>query len=169
MQQGPALLKKLGFVQEATEQAMIFDLKEFKALPLKTDLKIKMVDKECLSSFLSILKVYDAYAEKLYLKLEGNIQSLDEKMFIGFIDEVPVSIAVLYTSNEVSGVFSVITKEEYRGRGYGSDVMRYLLNYANTLGSKKVTLSASSDSACNLYKRLGFEIVGNFECYEYLR
>lgn len=81
-----------------------------------------------------------------------------------FLDKV---IAVLFISGDTSGIFSLITREDKRNLGYGAEMVIYLMNTAKELGMKYAVLSASNDSGLRLYKRLGFNILGKFKCFEW--
>lgn len=66
----------------------------------------------------------------------------------GFIDE------------ETPG-FSIAVKEPYRNRGLGSRMMRELFKKLQAEGFNRVSLSVDKlTAAVNLYRRLGFEVVG---------
>lgn len=59
------------------------------------------------------------------------------------------------------------TAEAQRGKGYGTQMMHYLIKEARATSAQYVTLSASSDSGHRLYERLGFKVYGEFECLEW--
>lgn len=165
------LLKQIGFIQEASEDAMFCDLNQINKEDLmqKTDLVVKLVEGDRqLSDFIDIIKVYDDSANDFYNKIKGNDADLDEKLFVGYIDSKPVVIGILYFEDETAAIFSLITSESMRGRGYGTDTMKYLLNFAKKNGANIVTLSASGDNGYRIYERLGFEKVGRFECFEWV-
>lgn len=52
-------------------------------------------------------------------------------------------------------------------KGYGTDMMVFLMKIAKDCGCHSVTLSASSNEGYGIYERLGFPTVGEFECFEY--
>ena len=165
------LLKKRGFIQEASEDAMFCDLIQLdsKSLIQKTDLKVELVrDDQQLSDFIDVLKVYDDSVSDFYNKMSGNYTDLDEKLFVGYVDSKPVVIGILYFEGETAAIFSLITSENMRGRGYGTDTMKYLLSFAKKNGAKIVTLSASGEDGYRIYERLGFEKLGRFGCFEYV-
>lgn len=59
---------------------------------------------------------------------------------------------------------SVIIGSKWRGKGYGKQLMEYLIALATSLGCLRLELTVRSDpdrqNALKLYKNLGFEIVG---------
>src|SRR5574341_212952 len=57
---------------------------------------------------------------------EVNLRS-EIQMFIGRVGEITVSTGLLIDSKESYGIYDVMTKETYRGKGYGSEMLQYLL------------------------------------------
>jgi len=62
------------------------------------------------------------------------------------------------------GLFDIIVKEEFRGRGYGKEIVESILSKAKEEGIKKAYLSVVNDNtiAKKLYEDLGFK-----EVYKY--
>lgn len=157
-----------GFIIEAPEHAMICDLANFKHTIEDDELSFGQVkNEEDLNYFLSILEPYDHSARIFYEKLSVNNLLKQEKLFVAMRNGVPVTIGILYFHRNAAGIFCLITPEQFRGRGYGTNMMRFLLQTAKTSGSKYVTLSASSDSGFRIYKKLGFKVHGKFLCFEW--
>lgn len=58
--------------------------------------------------------------------------------------------------------FSISIREEYRGQGIGTALMRSMLSDLRAAGFARASLSVQKENpACRLYTRLGFRIVGN--------
>lgn len=170
-QHHPELTKTLldnHFIIEGMEQAMICDVSMVKIPPSKTDLQIKPVTKGLLlQDFINILKFYDSSIIHFYKLLNNDLLQLQEKFFVGYKKDIPVTIGILFVSDHSAGIFTLLTKEELRGQGYGTDLMVFLMNTAKQADCQFVTLCASSDSGYRIYERLGFRPVGTFECFEY--
>ena len=62
------------------------------------------------------------------------------------------------------GLFDIIVKEEFRGKGYGKEIVETILAKAKETGIKKAYLSVVNDNiiAKKLYGKLGFK-----ETYKY--
>jgi len=161
--------KAHGFTIDTTEHAMIFDLSKLQgsghsASALKVE---EVVNMRGVGDFAAILSPYDASAEPFYKKLIHPSSSIYEKLFVGYEQNVPVAIGILYLEGDTAGVFSLLTQEDKRGKGYATIMMQHLIHYAKKCGKSYVSLSASSDAGFRIYKRLGFKIVGQFECWEW--
>ncbi|MHA1558359.1 MAG: GNAT family N-acetyltransferase [Alphaproteobacteria bacterium] len=156
-----------GFEIESTEHAMICDFKNFGVARTKK-LNIEIVeDINKMNDFISIISPYDKSAEYFYKKLKSPSLSKKEKLFVGYVDGRPITTGTLYIDFDTVGIFNLITLEEERKKGYGTDMMCFLIDYAKKAGISYASLSASSDSGFRIYKRLGFNVRGKFECLEW--
>jgi ribosomal protein S18 acetylase RimI-like enzyme len=162
-------LKKVGFVVETDEVAMQCDLSDIQQYVPKTALIIRSInDVATLEDFISILAPYDSKARSFFEKIPVDLLAKSkEVLFVGSINNKPVVIGSVYESEGVSGIFNVITQEEARGKGYGSDLMGFLLEFIKRRGQKYAMLSASSDSGYRIYERFGFKPFSKLECLEY--
>lgn len=163
-----AALLEAGLVIETIEHAMICDLADFSHPAPKTELVIKQVlDSNLLEDFVSVLEPYDDSVRAFHERINNGHLRSSEKLFVGYAGGKPVTIAILFVSADSAGIFSLLTNEDAQGKGYGTEMMAHLLDYAKQSGAANVTLSASSDSGYRIYERLGFKKVGEFECFEY--
>jgi ribosomal protein S18 acetylase RimI-like enzyme len=157
-----------GLKIETIEHAMICDLNNITNFSQQTNLLIESVQsKSTLDDFVSVIKVYDSSVEEFYKNMHNEFFLSQEKLFVGYQGSKAVAIGVLFISGDRAGIFSLITSDEVRGKGYGTDMMSFLMEYAKINSCRFVTLSASSDSGYRIYERLGFIKIGEFECFEY--
>jgi ribosomal protein S18 acetylase RimI-like enzyme/predicted nucleotidyltransferase len=167
------LQKKLlesGLKKETDEYAMFRKLSDFREFELDKNISIRQVNnhKELLD-FIKIISLYDEYVGE-FLDNELIITHLTQKknpMFVSYIDDEPVGIGALHFNNGIAGIYDIITPEIYRAKGIGTNIMKFLMNYAYREGAKDLCLSASSDSGLRIYEKLGFKIIGLFGCYEW--
>lgn len=167
----PELTQKLlalDFAVEAAEHAMLCDLNDFECSGRETDLIIEHVTSPSqLEHFISVLEPYDVTARLFYERLTPPMLSGQEKLYVGYENGAPVIIGVFYFQGDAAGIFSLLTREDNRGLGFGARMMTYLMQTAKESGVQYVTLSASSDSGFRIYERLGFKSFGQFECFEW--
>jgi hypothetical protein len=83
------------------------------------------------------------------------------KMFLGRVDGRAVAAAMGYRMSDVVGVFGVTTVASARRRGYGTAVTCAAMLTETGLPS----ILAPSPEGANLYKRLGFEAVGELSIW----
>ena len=86
------------------------------------------------------------------------------RMFIGCIKEMPVATGLLIDSNNSYGIYDVMTKETFRGKGYGSEMFQFLLS--QTIDKQKPVVLQASEDGKNIYKRFGFKEVGEMIVFE---
>lgn len=115
------------------------------------------------------ISLFEGSPEKDALENYFNTFSLEKlgseiQMFIGRVGEITVSTGLLIDSKESYGIYDVMTKETYRGKGYGSEMFQYLLTQTEDK-QKPVVLQASEDGK-NIYKRFGFIDVGEMVVLE---
>lgn len=157
-----------GLVIDTIEHAMICDLHKVISFKYTTDLAIKeVINHSMLEDFISVLKPYDPHVSDFYNRFNDELLKGNEKLIVGYALGMPVSIGILFLCDQSAGIFSLITRERSQGKGYGTDMMVFLMETAKKHGCDSVTLSASSDSGYRIYERLGFAKVGEFECFEY--
>lgn len=157
-----------GFVIETTEYAMLCDLSHFNAASEPGSLRIEPVlTLSQLEYFIEALEPYDATARAFYEEMTLEMLAGKERLFVGYENNEPVIIGILYSHDDAAGIFSILTREDKRGRGYGTQMMTYLMNTAKQNGAKYATLSASSDAGYRIYERLGFKAFGEFDCFEW--
>jgi len=163
----PALVSA-GCHMETTEHAMVCDLEALSADALRTTSGICQVRTRAeLQDFIAILEVYDPTARSFYERLSLLQLAGREKLFVGYAEEEPTVIGILFEGDMAAGIFGILTREDVRGKGFGTDMMRTLLRSAKERGFRHAILSASSDSGYRIYERLGFVAVGTFACLEY--
>ncbi|MGL9717474.1 MAG: GNAT family N-acetyltransferase [Wolbachia sp.] len=165
-----ALSKKLlehVFITETEECAMLCDLTNFESSDNQLIRIEQVLSRDQLEHFIKVLETYDAMARSFYKKLTESLLNRQEKLFIGYENDIPVVIAILFISGNTAGIFSLITEENKRGLGYGTQMMNYLMGTARKGGIRYATLAASSDSGYRIYERLGFCTFGQFECFEW--
>ncbi|AVK84763.1 GNAT family N-acetyltransferase [Lysinibacillus sp. B2A1] len=86
------------------------------------------------------------------------------RMFIGCIKEMPVATGLLIDSNDCYGIYDVMTKDMFRGKGYGSEMFQFLLS--QTIDKQKPVVLQASEDGKNIYKRFGFIEVGEMIVFE---
>ncbi len=163
------ILNEMQFKNNSTEYAMACDLSKYKnSAAGQTDI-VQVLNFGQLEDFIKVIEPYDVSARSFYEKIKEWMLKENEKLFVGYEQGIPVVIASLYIDREngSAGIFNLITKEDKRGRGLGTQMMHHLLNYAKDAYLNYACLLASSDSGYRIYQRLGFEELGQFDCLEW--
>lgn len=160
------ILQELNF-EPSLEKAMVIDLTTIETSTSSTI--VHATTPEHIEHFIQVLEPYDPSARRFYKKLKNPLLYHLEKLFIGYENNIPVVIGTLYIDeeNNMAGMFNLLTNENKRGLGYGTQMMNHLLKSAKESNVKYASLCASSESGYRIYERLGFQAIGKFGCFEW--
>lgn len=75
--------------------------------------------------------------------------------YLGYVEGVPVSTAMLFTANKEGGIYLVSTRQSHRKRGFGSQITHKCLLEAKAMNCNEVHIQAT-DAGRSVYKSLGF-------------
>ncbi|QWG50763.1 GNAT family N-acetyltransferase [Bacillus mycoides] len=89
----------------------------------------------------------------------------DMKLYLGLYKGDVVTVGSLVCTKYSVGIYDIATKEEMRGKGFGSTMFNYLLQEAKQLKNTYCVLQASPDGI-NIYKKSGFQVVGQMTVFE---
>ena len=76
-------------------------------------------------------------------------------LYLGFIDDVPVAISLLFVTNGIAGIYNVATVPEVRRRGIGAAMTWQAIEDGFQSGCELAYLQ-SSPMGLSLYERIGF-------------
>lgn len=163
-------LKKLGFKQEPIEQAMICELREFSPSQKKSELIIKEVKApDEFLAFTNVIKQYDEQVSMICEKLAKLPLTNHEpfQLFVGYINQQPVAVGALFFTNEIAGIYDIFTIEKYRGQGIEIEMVEFLIQSAKTSRVQFAAFISPNIAGKNNYEKLGFKLLGTFECFEW--
>lgn len=86
------------------------------------------------------------------------------EMYVGYLADQPIVTGILVLHANVGGIYYVMTIPQQRRKGYGTQMMKFLLNRAKEKDYHLVTLQASKNGR-GLYERLGFQSICRFVEY----
>jgi ribosomal protein S18 acetylase RimI-like enzyme len=97
--------------------------------------------------------------------LKGKMNNNKYKFLIGYINEKPISTAMIYFDGNISGIYMIATIPEYRGKGYGTLITRECINQIyHERKNDKITLQ-STEMGFPVYSKIGFNTVGQLDIY----
>jgi len=119
-----------------------------------------------LSAVMAIeLEAYpEPWTENMFRQELGNASS---EFFVVFFEGVLVGYGGFWRVAGEAHITSVTIACDYRGRGFGRGLVEYLLRIAGDLGLTEATLEVRESNlrAYNLYKNMGFEVIGRRKGY----
>ena len=78
--------------------------------------------------------------------------------YLLFDGDTPVSTSMFIGNGEVAGCFDVATPAEHQRKGYGEELMKFMVKEQAELGRKLIILQAT-DAGEVLYRRMGFQVI----------
>jgi len=168
----PAALARHHFVEDETDVGMLADLDPAPPpQPMPAGFEVRVVDsapgaREMGRLLSSLSDPPDPGTMAYYTAVSGLGVSAEGPMrlFLGYADGRPVSTASLYLDGEVGHIFDVSTPDALRGRGFGTAMMRAVLENARRAGARRAGLHASQEGI-GVYRRTGFVEAGIFRVY----
>ena len=123
--------------------------------------------------FISLIKTFDIFLWERYPELKNdywgnNVIEFNPNVIIIYLDEIAVACGCFkkYNANTVE-LKRMFVSPEARGLGLAQRVIKELENEAIKQGFKAMILETlyKQIEAINLYQKVGFEIVENYEPY----
>ncbi|MBW3085572.1 hypothetical protein KEM60_01772 [Austwickia sp. TVS 96-490-7B] len=97
--------------------------------------------------------------ERCYVLEPTLFRSGKQCAVVVFFDGVPVASGVMWVEGQSACLFWIFCKEDFRGMGFGGQVVRELCRWAATRGCHEVLLQSTKDGK-KLYTGLGFRYDG---------
>ena len=99
----------------------------------------------------------DAVTECYYNAVKNTMNSKEHIHIIVYDNNIPVSVATLNYVNGIGGINNVGTAQGYWNKGYGKQLIAYLISKFENLGGEILTLSTEYHSKNQqFYEKLGF-------------
>lgn len=152
------------FTFESIRHVMVHQLNDVSGLEPKTDLVIRQVlNRQMLQDFISIFKVYGFAVSDFYGRMDDDLLLGKEQLFVGYVADQACSIAVLFTSGEMAGIFSFLPGSRSE---HAWDIMVFLMNRAKDQGFQSIALWVSNEWDHRITHQLGFSKAGEFVCFQ---
>ena len=79
------------------------------------------------------------------------------ELFVLFDDDLKTVSVVTQENEETYEIKNIATYEKYQGKGYGSMMIKYIIENIKTKGKQLLVGTGESDNIINFYKKFGFE------------
>lgn len=130
-------------------------------MSISTALRFVPIAEEHIDEIMQIEQ--EAYPEPWTPRMfQDEVRSERSYFYVGFLDEAIVAYGGFWLVLDEAHITSVAVRDTCRGRGYGRQLMDFLLGEAVDMGVRRATLEVrvSNLRARNLYISLGFRPVG---------
>lgn len=137
------------------------DVRDLKQEILGSELQIKEITKREIEQFVNVvikgfgfpMKIYEPYCE-LFKKIV--IKKSEHKLFIGYLNNIPVSTSIAFYNSGLAGIYRIATLPEFRRKGLGRLMTIDLIVRAIDNEYSQSVLHAS-ELGKPIYEKIGFE------------
>jgi GNAT superfamily N-acetyltransferase len=88
------------------------------------------------------------------------------RYYFGTLHGTVVAIGLLFVGSRATGIYDLVTRDDYRGKGIGSAMFQHLLKQACTENHRFCVLQASPDGL-GIYVKAGFRGTGDVLTFEH--
>jgi GNAT superfamily N-acetyltransferase len=159
-----------GFAHARDMPGMAVDLSKLE-MPSPGNVEIKLVDDEArfvdwVNTPVEGWPLPDNWREPFEQALPayGLGADRDLRLYVGYVEGVPVAVSSVILSDGVAGIYTVATRAEHRGKGLGGLITLAPLLDARDEGYRVGILQAS-EMGKPVYLRLGFEDVFQYQVF----
>jgi ribosomal protein S18 acetylase RimI-like enzyme len=147
------------------EAHIIHNIQDFN-FQTKTSLKLNKVQSE------EELGIFDEISAECFEHkigmafdyLKFSIENPNFDFFVGYEETKPVSCCMIAYIDGMAGLYWAGVSKNYRGKGYGSDMVRLRANIAFSK-SYDILVSQNMPSSADYFKKIGFESCGSLPAY----
>jgi ribosomal protein S18 acetylase RimI-like enzyme len=107
-------------------------------------------------------------AEEVRRHVTHALQSTGERAYLGILDNnQPIGMLRLIDMDNHIGIYTLIVHPDYRGRGYGRQMLQEAIRIAQAEGAREIMLEVNiyNENALGLYLSVGFEFRTTYEYY----
>ena len=122
------------------------------------------------AALVSILATDLGNEEKAKRFVTRFFQEINRPFYIGTLGEEPIGCLNLDETEKEIGIYGFVVRPEYRGRGYGRQILEDVIRAIRTQTPKPIMLDVETDNtnAIGLYLSCGFEIRTTYGYYSYI-
>lgn len=144
---------------------MILNTKSYRKEVLAENISLKVDSSEDLPFWRSLINEGLFSANHMGEEIEKTLNKGDRFTWVvARIDDQPVASGLLYTKSRISGIYMIVTKKSFRGRGIGTMVTRSLIERSLECGIDRIVLHATQLGE-GIYRNLGFEPINELSIY----
>lgn len=164
---GKHVVTHLAAQYDFTEYSMKLDARKY--VPLSSNrlkyLKPKKIDIERLIE--TRMRIFEDSYENARGIIMDIFQSVTREQYLGILNDEIIGIGSTSRDGDEVSIFGFGLTPEFRGKGYGFDLLHLIVDYLRQSGLRKIVIEVDSNNthAFKLYKKFGFQIESAFEYY----
>lgn len=113
------------------------------------------------------MRTFDESYEEANSRINDCLESEFREQYIAVLNDEIIGLCSINQEDDEVSIFGLGIVPEYRGNGYGRELLNIIVDSLIERGRPKITLMVTDEnsSAIGLYKQLGFEIAATIEYY----
>jgi len=113
--------------------------------------------------------VFDKPLNETDMPLPETEEQRGMTMYLASVDDEIVGKVNVQRNSDAVGIYGLGVMPEYRGKGYGRELLKFAIKKAQELNVSDVMLQveAENEKALNLYTKCGFEVTSKMDYYRH--
>ncbi len=137
-------------------KGMTLNPADFVNVPRVPGVEVRSNDPETLQDWLQIVNTDLMTGTQIGTEVISGLNSSPAfRWSVAYLDDQPVGTGLSFTQEGVTGLYMIVTKESFRGKGIGSLITVDLINHAIKAGIHSVVLHATGLGE-GIYRKIGF-------------
>jgi len=131
-------------------------------------LKVRKADVSDVEALIAIRDTDSISLEEAQSYIANFLPQLDQVFYLGLLDGKPIGCLRLDETEDEVGIYGFVVLPEYRGRGYGRQLLEAVIRIIRSQSDKRIMLDVDTDNtnAIGLYRSCGFEVKTTYDYYE---
>jgi len=150
-----------------TEYFLRFDKACYTSLNTYRLILIKAEQKDFERSTVATMKVFDDSYEESKSLIQNCFESDIREQYLAVLNDEIIGVGSANLEGEDVSIFGFGVVPEYRGKGYGKELLHLIVDSLLQRGRTEITIEVNSENtnALTLYKKIGFHIEVAYEYY----
>jgi len=163
---GLAFAAAMGAQHEFSEHAMVLGLFQEKG-EVDEWLQIRQADVNETEALISIMATDLSTVEEAKSYVMDFVQQPNQRFYLAVFGEQPIGCLRLDEMEDEVGIYGFVVHPDYRGRGYGRQLLEAVIPVLQAESQKRITLEVETDNlnAFGLYRSCGFQVKTTYDYY----
>jgi ribosomal protein S18 acetylase RimI-like enzyme len=165
---GLAFAAAIGAHYDFSEHAMLLgDFQERRTIDERVH--VREVGARDFEALVSIMATDLGDAEKAKFYVAQFLQRPRQRFYLGTLNEQSAGCLRLDEMEDEVGIYGFVVRPEYRGRGYGRQILEAAIRTIRAEGDKRITLEVETHNtnAIGLYHSCGFQVITTYDYYAF--
>jgi ribosomal protein S18 acetylase RimI-like enzyme len=163
---GLAFVKAIGAQQDFSEHEMVLGT-FYERGSFNERFRMRNAGSDDAEVLISIMTADFDDVEQARFYVTELLQQPGQRIYLGLLDGEPVGCLRLDEMDDEVGIYGFVVRPEYRGHGYGRQMLEETIRTIHAKGPKRIMLEVETDNtnAIGLYRSCGFQVKTTYDYY----